>query len=245
MSVDLILLLIICMFTGSLIGSVGTGGILLTPLLFYGLGMDIHVAMAASSFSFFFTGVVGTYRYQNQGLINWRYFAYLTLGIVPFAYLGAVANNSSPDHFLSLVLAIFLLGAGLHSIIQKKQEGIDHISFRTLLFMGFGIGFFSAFTGTGGPVLLIPLLMSIKYPLRKAVGVSQAIQIPLAIFASIGFLMRGQLDLELGLVLGIGQSIGVLLGVFLASKLTLSFLEYLIAGVLIISGLVMMMENIL
>ena len=60
MSVDLILLLIICMFTGSLIGSGGTGGILLTPLLFYGLGMDIHVAMAASSFSFFFTGVVGT-----------------------------------------------------------------------------------------------------------------------------------------------------------------------------------------
>jgi uncharacterized membrane protein YfcA len=87
--------------------------------------------------------------------------------------------------------------------------------------------------------------MSIRYPLRKAVGVSQAIQIPLAIFASIGFLMRGQLDLELGLMLGIGQSIGVLLGVFLASKLTLSFLEYLIAGVLIISGLVMMMKNIL
>jgi len=245
MSVDLILLLIICIFTGSLIGSVGTGGILLTPLLFYGLGVDIHVAMAASSFSFFFTGVVGTYRYQNQELINWRYFAFLTLGIAPFAYLGAVANNSSPDQFLSLVLAIFLLGAGLYTIIQKKQDGTDHISFWTLLFMGFGIGFFSAFTGTGGPVLLIPLLMSIRYPLRKAVGVSQAIQIPLAIFASIGFLMRGQLDLELGLMLGIGQSIGVLMGVFLASKLTLSFLEYLIAGVLIISGLVMMIKNIL
>jgi hypothetical protein len=138
-----------------------------------------------------------------------------------------------------------LLGAGLYTITKKKQDGTDHISFWTLLFMGFGIGFFSAFTGTGGPVLLIPLLMFIRYPLRKAVGVSQAIQIPLAIFASIGFLMKEQLDLELGLMLGIGQSIGVLLGVFLASKLTLSFLEYLIAGVLIISGLVMMMENIL
>ncbi len=45
--------------TGLLIGLVGVGGVLLAPLLHYVWDVDLHRAMATSSWSFLFTGVPG------------------------------------------------------------------------------------------------------------------------------------------------------------------------------------------
>ncbi len=43
--------------TGTLIGMVGVGGVLLAPLLVYFLGMEIHPVMATYSWSCLFTGI--------------------------------------------------------------------------------------------------------------------------------------------------------------------------------------------
>ena len=59
-------IVLIGLLTGTLIGTVGVGGILLTPLLIYILGTELHIAQATSSFSFLFTGIVGVIVYARR-----------------------------------------------------------------------------------------------------------------------------------------------------------------------------------
>jgi uncharacterized membrane protein YfcA len=64
---------IVASITGMLIGMVGIGGILLAPMLVYLADIDLHIAMATSSWSFLFTGIAGTVAYARKGTISWAH----------------------------------------------------------------------------------------------------------------------------------------------------------------------------
>jgi uncharacterized membrane protein YfcA len=85
-----------------------------------------------------------------------------------------------------------------------------------LLLAGMAVGFASAITGTGGPVLLVPWLIWLGVPVLAAVGLSQAIQVPIAVMATAGNLLAGTLDLGLGAWLSVGVMIGVAIGARIA-----------------------------
>ena len=78
-------LILIGLLTGTLIGTVGVGGILLTPLLMFFVGTELHIAQATSSFSFLFTGVMGAYFYARKKSIAWDQVGWISLGILPAA----------------------------------------------------------------------------------------------------------------------------------------------------------------
>ncbi|MBC8441924.1 MAG: hypothetical protein H8D87_19830 [Deltaproteobacteria bacterium] len=59
----MIKLLVLALIAVTLIGTIGIGGILLSPLLTYFLGINLHLSMAVCSWSFLFTGIVGTLTY--------------------------------------------------------------------------------------------------------------------------------------------------------------------------------------
>ena len=63
---------LIGLLAGILIGALGIGGVILAPLLSLVLGIDLHVAMSASSFSFLFPAVVGTLTYALKRSIVWK-----------------------------------------------------------------------------------------------------------------------------------------------------------------------------
>ncbi|MCZ6520224.1 MAG: sulfite exporter TauE/SafE family protein, partial [Bacteroidetes bacterium] len=104
------------------------------------------------------------------------------------------------------------------------------------------VGFGSSLTGTGGPVLLVPILLTLHYPALKSIGISQAIQLPIAVFAVIGFWLYGEIDLGLGLHLGIAQAIGVYIGAQVAHRLPVVQLRRLVAIVLIGVGSMMIWQ---
>ena len=45
-------------------------------------------------------------------------------------------------------------------------------------------------SGTGGPLVLVPILTFLSMPLLAVIGLSQAIQIPIAVFATIESMVR-------------------------------------------------------
>ncbi len=57
---------------------------------------------------------------------------------------------------------------------------------------------------------LCPPCFFLRFMPLAVVGISQAIQLPIAIFATIGFILYGQIDFTLGFTLGIVQSVGVI-----------------------------------
>ena len=242
----LIKLLFLGLVTGTLIGMVGIGGILLSPLLTYFLGIDLHLAMAVSSWSFLFTGIVGTITYARKRSISWYMVCWLSIGIVPAAVLGAGANTTLPTASLTIILSTLIIFSGLNALYRKPLTKNDNfeLSKIQLVLIGLGVGFGSSFTGTGGPVLLVPILIFLDIPALIAIGVSQVIQLPIAIFASVGFGLYGKIDFELGTTIGIIQAIGVVFGAWIAHYIPSKQLYKIVAFTIIAVGLFLIEQTL-
>ncbi len=229
------------LLAGTLIGTMGIGGVILVPLLSFMLGFDLHVAMSASSLSFLFPGLVGTLTYAVKRSIVWEKVLWLSVGIIPAALLGARVNSHLNTDVLILIVAGLITFSGINVFINRQDESAETVDFSKLLlvFIGMLVGFGSALTGTGGPVLLVPILVTLHYPALQSIGISQAIQLPIAIFAVFGFWLYGQIDLGLGLHLGIVQAIGAYFGAQIAHRLPVVQLRRLVAVALIGVGALM------
>ena len=238
------LVTLIGLLAGLLIGTIGIGGVILVPLLSFVLGFDLHVAMTASSLSFLFPGIVGTFIYANKRSIVWEKVLWLSVGIIPAALLGARVNTHLNTDVLVLIVAGLIAFSGINVFINRQNESGVIPDFRKpwLILIGVLVGFGSSLTGTGGPVLLVPILMTLHYPALKSIGVSQAIQLPIAVFAVIGFWLYGQIDLGLGLHLGITQATGVYIGAQIAHRLPIVQLRRLVAVSLIGVGAMMIWQ---
>lgn len=121
---------------GTFIGAVGVGGVLLTPLLLAFTDIDLHAAMASASFSFLFTGVVGSVAYARRGSVPWRRAAWIGLGVIPMALLGARVNGLLSTSALALLLALLLAAAGLNALRPTGTEDAKpaDLSWFSLLF---------------------------------------------------------------------------------------------------------------
>lgn len=237
----LIKIILIGLLTGTLIGTVGVGGILLTPLLVFFLGIELHIAQATSSFSFLFTGIVGTVIYARRKSINWQHVLWITIGVVPAALLGAKVNTILSGTALTIILAGLIVFSGYNALTKPAGNDRSPPKFNKfiLILLGIGVGFGSALTGTGGPVLLVPALLLLGFMSLAAVGISQVIQIPIAVMATIGFVLFGQIDFYLGLTLGVVQSLGVIIGGTIAHTLPQAQLRRVVAITLIGVGIFM------
>ncbi|WP_439379951.1 sulfite exporter TauE/SafE family protein [Amycolatopsis lexingtonensis] len=85
--------------------------------------------------------------------------------------------------------------------------------------VGVFVGFGSALTGTGGPVLLVPVLLALGVPALTTVAAGQLVQLPLVGFASLGYAAHGSVHFGLGSLLGVLAAVGVLLGARIARRL--------------------------
>ena len=82
-----LIITLIALLAGILIGTIGIGGVILAPLLSLVLGIDLHIAISACSFSYLFPGTVGTLTYAQKGSIEWDKVLWLSIGIIPAALL--------------------------------------------------------------------------------------------------------------------------------------------------------------
>lgn len=107
----------------------------------------------------------------------------------------------------------------------------------TLTGVGFIVGVGSALTGTGGPTLLLPLLVWLRVPMLTAVGLAQAIQLPVAALATLGNAAHGDIDWRLSVALAVALSAGVVAGAKVAHALPSATLARAVAVLLIAAGL--------
>jgi hypothetical protein len=97
-------------------------------------------------------------------------------------------------------------------------------------------GYGSAMSGTGGPLLLVPILVWLKMPVLTAVGLSQVIQLPIAALATWGNLVYGNVDIAVGLGIAILLMAGVAAGARIAHWVPARVLRRIVALVLLAVG---------
>ncbi len=226
-------------FVGFLIGCIGIGGVLLVPFLTFGMGFGVHASIAAAMFGFIFVGMVGAVLYARHGSIEWSQALWMIAGAMPAAYFGSFLASVIPEHGLQLIIATLVLLAGLNALRRDSTDVADRqISSRwVLLAVGAFTGAGSALTGTGGPLMALPVLVSMKVAAHSAIGFAQAMQTPLATLATIGNFLYGSVPVAVGATISAGLVIGGFVGAKLAHTIEPRIMRRLIAWVLVAVGL--------
>ena len=234
-------IIFICLAVGLLIGAVGIGGVLLVPALAFIAGIEVHEAIPACMLAFLPTGAVAVAIYARHGSIRWEMVSWLCLGAIPAAIAGAVSLAYIPASAVMLLIASLMVLAGIDalrkSLRPESVAGEARLSPSALVFVGGVTGFGSAMTGTGGPLILVPLAIYLGLPALTAIGLSQAIQIPIAAFASTANWALGAINLELAAFIAVGVVAGTVAGALLIHRVATIHLRKIIAVLLIVVGL--------
>lgn len=228
----------VCIVIGSLIGSVGVGGILLLPWLTEVVGFGVREAVCIAMASYLATGVVAIVqaRLSADGTIVRDYWP-LMLATLPGAFLGAIAVAVVPELLVLLLLAAFLALTGIWTLVKHRlppRVAADgHAGWPT----GIGSGFASAITGTGGPAVMIPVLLWRGVPLLAAVAIGQMVQLPIAVAATIGNVASGPFDYMAAIIVGAALAPGVVLGRWITLRLPIALVTKTVAIVLVVTGI--------
>ncbi len=231
---------------GILIGGVGIGGVLLVPALKFLGGIPLHVAIPACMLGYILTGTVGAVIYARQGTINWPLAVKVCAGAIPGAYTGAFLLPFVSPIALEFTIGMLVMATGIHAFGSPPalRETHSALTGAGLIAVGLITGIGSAMTGTGGPLLLIPILIWCKLPVLTAIGLSQAVQVPISLMATLGNFVHGDVDLELGLLLAVVLAAGAMIGAKTVHRLPVHILKKMIALILSAVGLLMLVRLI-
>jgi hypothetical protein len=206
---------------GLLIGTVGVGGVLMVAFLALYGGLSIHQAAATALFSFLFTGLLGTWLYQRHGSIDWRITVPVCVGSVVFGFAGAFAAALVDPKPLSIAIALIIVAAGIYVFVPvppaaAPRDGNGPSERPLLLAVGAASGFGSGFSGAGGPLFAVPIMVILRYVPLTAVAASQVLQIVAAVSGSVENLRRDFVDWRVAAVITVFELVGVIAGARLA-----------------------------
>lgn len=242
-------------FAGLAVGATSIGGILVVPVLTVLADIPVQVAVPASTFGFMFTGAAAlawqrlrrpaSHDVEVPGMA-------LYLWALVGAALGAWTLRWLPATAAQLVLAALAIVSGLQTLLVKPagnaEPGLMPAALRQpgkVAMLGLIVGCGSAWSGSGGPVILLPLLMLMGAPTRMSILLAQGIQLPIALSATSVNLLTGQLDLHLGLLLGGLLLLGWGAGTWVAAHMATRTLKRWVAGGLIVVGLGYCIQSLL
>jgi len=205
-------------------------------------GLSIHQAAATSLFTFVFTGILGTWLYTRRGSIDWGIVVPVCAGAIALGYFGASAAALVDPRPLSIVIALIIVAAGLYvlaplKITARRRDGRGGSGEQILLsVVGAASGFGSGFSGAGGPLFSVPLMVILGYAPLAAVATSQVLQIIAATSGSIGNLRHGFIDFRIAALVTVFELIGLVIGVRLAHVASALVLRSLAGALCIVSG---------
>jgi len=200
-------------------------------------GLTIHQAAATSLFSFLFTGILGTWLYQRRGSIDWRISLPVCAGALVFGFLGALAASRVDPRPLTIIIALVIIAAGVYVFCPvKPREGRARGERWLLGSLGAASGFGSGFSGAGGPLFSVPLMVILGYVPLSAVATSQVLQIVAATSGSLENIRHGFVHWETAALITVFELLGLILGVRLAHVASALVLRRLAGALCVITG---------
>lgn len=102
-----------------------------------------------------------------------------------------------------------------------------------LIIIGIIIGAISGFFGVGGGMILVPVLVTIGFDIKTAIGISIIQMVFSSIYGSYLNFKKGSLNLGDGLYVGVGGFVGGFIGGYMTKLVSSDSLEYLFVGLMI------------
>lgn len=250
---------------GISLGLIGSGGSILTiPVLIYLFDLDAFLATEYSLFIVGITGFVGSLKYFQKGLINFKIAlvfgipsvisifmtrTYL-LPLIPEEILRIKGFTITRNIFLLLAFAGLMILASYKMIKRNSSE--EHLESTTnknnaLVAVGQGsiVGILTGLVGAGGGFMIIPALVNLlKIPMKVAIGTSLVI---ISLNSLIGFLSSvNHIKIEWKLLAFITTIavIGIIIGSQLSKKIDGKKLKPVFGWFILIMGIYIIIKEI-
>lgn len=244
--------------TGLLVGLTGVGGgALMTPLLLLVFGVAPLAAIGTDLWFAAITKLFATRVHHGHGLIDWQVVRRLWLGSLPasaltLAWIKLVPVDETAVVWLKAAIAVAVLLTALGMLLQRPLNALgrrlrttDGPHFKAVqapltVMAGCVLGVLVTLTSVGAGALGA-VFLAYLYPLRlsppRLIASDIVHAIPLAMFAGLGHVWIGNVDVGLLLNLLLGSIPAVLIGAMLSARLPHALLRGALAVVLLIIGL--------
>jgi uncharacterized membrane protein YfcA len=239
---------------GILVGLTGTGGgSLMTPVLLF-VGIPPLNAIGTDLLYNAVTKVVGTLVHGVKGSVDWPLVGRLAAGSVPAAVATLLALRYFHDSQAALAHVIrYTLGAAVlitaatvmfrgWILARFPQQGPPRSAGRSLLLtvsLGAGLAVVVTLSSVGAGAIGVTALLLLypAMPMGRLIGTDIAHAVPLALIASIGYGLNGNIDWPLLVSLLTGSLPGIVIGSLVSPGIPDRIIRPLLAGILFIIGI--------
>src|SRR5215831_3310783 len=234
---------VIGFLVGTLIGLTGVGGgVLLLPVLIFGLRVPAIVAVGSDALFNFFTKIPASLMHLKKGTVRRKVVIALACGSVPGSILGVKLlmhirhlYGDGVNNFIKTAVGALLIVIPLLLLFQKRIE--EKVANRPPTMRGFAgmavIGLFAGFlvgmTSVGsGSIIMMLLLLFYRFPPKVNVGTDILHAVILTGVTGFLHFRLGNVDPTLVLTLLIGSIPGGLIGSHLATRMPMLWLRRLL-----------------
>ena len=182
---------------------------------------------------------IALYKFYRVKAFSWQLLLPITVGSVPFAFVGGLI--SLPSHLYKPIVGLVLILAAWQIFVRAKGDSTQihqRPSKIALVGMGAGLGLLSGLTGVGGGIFLSPILILMNWAETKMIsGIAAAFILVNSLSGLAGVITKG-FTLPEGLLFWalaavIGGAIGAEYG---SRRLANPIIRRLLALVLLVAG---------
>src|SRR5450432_1428386 len=236
---------------GVLIGLTGVGGgVLLLPVLIFGLRVPPIVAVGSDALFNFFTKIPAGLLHLKKGTVRRKVVLALAAGSVPGSFAGVKLlmyirhlYGDGVNNFIKTAVGVLLIIVPLLLMFQRRIE--EKVANRPPTMKGFigmaviGLvaGFLVGMTSVGsGSIIMMMLLLFYSYPPKVMVGTDITHAVILTGVTSLLHYRLGNVNLPLVGCLLIGSIPGGLIGSYLSTRVPVLWLRRILCVVLLATG---------
>jgi len=248
---DIALKISIGFVVGTLIGMTGLGGgVLLLPLLIFGLKVPPILAVGSDALFNFITKIGSSWVHLRKGTVRRKVVLALATGSVPGSVVGVsylahlrTVYGSGVNTFITSAVGLLLVCIPTLLLLQRRIE--EHVanrpptmkSFAGMSAIGLVAGFLVGMTSVGsGSIIMMLLLLFYSFPPKVMVGTDILHAVILTGVTSAMHWRIGNIDFRLVATLLIGSIPGGLLGSHLSTRVPVPWLRRILCAVLLMTG---------
>jgi len=236
---------------GVLIGMSGVGGgVLLLPVLIFGLGYAPRVAVGSDALFNFFTKIPASLLHLKRGTVRKKVVIALGIGSIPGS-VGGVGMlvyirhlyGDGVNSFIKTAVGVLLIVIPMLMLFQRRIE--EQIAQRPPTLRGFAgmavigllAGFLVGMTSVGsGSIIMMLILLFYSFPPKVNVGTDILHAVVLTGVTSFLHFKLGNVDPGLVLSLLIGSIPGGLIGSHFSTRMPTLWLRRVLCALLLITG---------
>ena len=175
------------------------GGMVLVPALYLLFSAQhfphehlMHITLGTTMMSMIVTTVMAMNVHRKLGNIDWSVARTMAVGLAIGSIVGSTVASKLPTHPLTIIFACITTAASINLIWNFKPSAT-----RTMpgIFVNgcvsFAIGIIAALTATTGGFLFTPYQAWHNVPMKRAIGTTSAIGIPVALGGGLSYLFSG------------------------------------------------------